>query len=278
MNKVEKSKLYMRIVTGAFLLVPVFSSLISTVHAVSLFSLGNKIWMAIALAIVFELGQLSSLMTLAVLDKINKVVIWSIFIVLALMQIMGNVYYTYDFISGKMLVEPTWLKNALELINHFTYNELKPATGKLVLSLVIGLPIPLISIAFLKSLTDYLKPDTIFDDGDNTQHNTIDDDTTTGNTVADDAKELEKELEKNDPTVDLSSLWEKVKNNKSLNEIWETEKQKENDAKNETPKTTTNKPTKKQPKEIDLGKINKNTNEPPDDSTESNSHTPYINN
>ena len=150
-------KFYKQIIVGAFLLVPFFSSIISTIHVVDLFSLGNITPLAIVLAVVFEMGQLSSLMTLTILDKINKTIVWSIFILLALMQILGNVYYSFDFITNKLAQNPNWLGSALELINKFTYSKVDVSTGKFIISLVVGLPIPLISIAFLKSLVDYLK-------------------------------------------------------------------------------------------------------------------------
>jgi hypothetical protein len=152
-----KSQLYKKLIIGAFLIVPILSSFISTVHVVTLFQLGNVVWMSIFLAVVFELGQLSSLLALAVLDKINKFLVWSIFILLAFMQILGNIYYTFDFIGLKLLENPEWLSSALELVNRFTYEDVNVNDAKFYVSLIIGIPIPLIAVAFLKSLVDYLK-------------------------------------------------------------------------------------------------------------------------
>lgn len=151
-----RNKWYKKLIVGAFLVVPTVSSLISTVHVVDLFGLGNEVWMAFALAMVFELGQLSSLLTLAILDKINKFVVWSIFFLLASMQILGNVYYSFDFVTNKLIEDPNWLGSALELINKFTFSEIDSSSAKFILALVIGIPVPIISIAFLKSLVDYL--------------------------------------------------------------------------------------------------------------------------
>ena len=87
-----------KIVIGSFLSVPVLSSLISTIHIITFFGLGNMSWMAIILALAFEIGSIASLMTLTVLDKVNRFAVWFIFFVLVVMQMLGNVYYTYDFI------------------------------------------------------------------------------------------------------------------------------------------------------------------------------------
>lgn len=158
MSAIGKDKAFRKLIVIAFLSVPFFSSIISTLHVVELFGLGNITWMAIILAVVFEVGQLSSLMTLMVMDKINKFLVWMIFFVLAAMQIIGNVYSTYHFMTSQLAINADWLKEALELINNFTYGNLEVEKGKFILSLVLGVPIPLISMAFLKSLTDYLKP------------------------------------------------------------------------------------------------------------------------
>ena len=130
-----------KIVTICFLAVPVLSSLISTIHIITFFGLGNMSWMAIVLALAFEIGSIASLMTLTVLDKINK-------------------YYTYDFISQAMVSHPQWIDSFIDLVEMMTMQKLEQRTTKFILSLLIGLPIPIISLAFLKSVSDYLKPDT----------------------------------------------------------------------------------------------------------------------
>ena len=116
--------------------------------------------MAIVLALAFEIGSIASLMTLTVLDKINKMVVWFIFFVLVIMQMLGNVYYTYDFISQAMVSHPQWIDSFIDLVEMMTMQKLEQRTTKFILSLLIGLPIPIISLAFLKSVSDYLKPDT----------------------------------------------------------------------------------------------------------------------
>ena len=149
-----------KIVIGSFLAVPVLSSLISTIHIITFFGLGNMSWMAIILALAFEIGSIASLMTLTVLDKVNRFAVWFIFFVLVVMQMLGNVYYTYDFISQAIVSNPQWIDSFIDLVEMMTMQKLEQRTTKFILSLLIGLPIPIISLAFLKSVSDYLKPDT----------------------------------------------------------------------------------------------------------------------
>lgn len=148
-----------KLTVGLFLAVPFLSSLISTLHIVSFFGLGNAVWMSIVLAVAFEIGSIASLMTLTVLDRINRVAVWFIFIVLISMQMIGNVYYTYDYISGMIDSNPKWISSFIELVEMVTMQTMDQKTTKFVLSLLIGLPIPLVSLAFLKSVADYLRQD-----------------------------------------------------------------------------------------------------------------------
>jgi hypothetical protein len=150
---------FRKLVVGSFLAVPALSSLISTIHIITFFGLGNMTWMAIILALAFEIGSIASLMTLAVLDKINRFAVWFIFVVLVAMQMLGNVYYTYDYISQAMVSNPQWIDSFIDLVEMMTMQKLEQRTTKFILSLLIGLPIPIISLAFLKSVSDYLKPE-----------------------------------------------------------------------------------------------------------------------
>lgn len=155
---------FRKIVIGSFLAVPALSSLISTIHIITFFGLGNMSWMAIILALAFEIGSIASLMTLTVLDKVNRFAVWFIFFVLVVMQMLGNVYYTYDFISQAMVSNPQWIDSFIDLVEMMTMQKLEQRTTKFILSLLIGLPIPIISLAFLKSVSDYLKPENNVED------------------------------------------------------------------------------------------------------------------
>ena len=142
----------------AFLSVPIAASFMSTLHLIDLFKLGNPGWMAVFLAITFEIGSIASFIALSVMRKIKKWIVLSIFFILFLEQLFGNVYSTFDYINQMLVIHPTWLASFTELIKPvFTPDD--PNTFKFILALVIGAFIPLISLAFLKSMVDYLEPD-----------------------------------------------------------------------------------------------------------------------
>lgn len=143
-------------VIGTFLSVPAISSVISTIHLIDLFNLGNPTWLSILLAVTFELGSIASLLAISVIDKIKTGAIWFIFFILSALQIIGNVYYSYSFTSDQILSNPTFLTNFMDLFSFITGDEIRDV--KIFLSCIIGIPIPLIALFFLKSNIDYLKP------------------------------------------------------------------------------------------------------------------------
>lgn len=66
---------------------------------------------------------------------------------------LGNCFYSFDYIFRKQLEDPNWLQT----INLFFENfGLKTNETHLIISLIIGAVIPLISLFFLKSTTDWV--------------------------------------------------------------------------------------------------------------------------
>lgn len=134
-------------IIGTFVSLYLIVSVISTIHVVEFFNLSNPKWLSISLAIAFEIGAAASLASLIALDKMNKFMVWALFIVLTLMQAMGNSYYAYTNIQDYSL----WS----EL---FGLSEEEPIFQKRILSVISGAILPLVALGFIKSLVDYIKP------------------------------------------------------------------------------------------------------------------------
>lgn len=150
-------ELIRKIIIGTFVSIPFLSSLISTIHLIGLFNLGNQEWMSITLAIAFELGSIASLLILTILDKVNKSMVMSIFVLLVFFQILGNVYFSFDYLNQHLIANPNWLGSFQELVSYFVAGD--QTLMKLLVSCLVSIPIPLISLLFLKSIVDYLKFD-----------------------------------------------------------------------------------------------------------------------
>ena len=134
-------------IISTFVILYLLVSVISTIHVIDFFKLSNPDWLAISLAVAFEIGAAASLASLVTLEKMNKGIVWGLFILLTLMQAMGNTYYAY-----------THLVNFQGWTELFGLTEEDLIYQKRVLSIVSGAILPIVALGFIKSLVDYIKP------------------------------------------------------------------------------------------------------------------------
>jgi hypothetical protein len=130
-----------------FVLLYVITSSISTIHVIEFFKLSNPDWLGISLAIAFEIGAAACLGAIIILEKTAKWLVWSLFIIITLVQMMGNVYFAYVHVHDYQ----SW-------IELFGLSEEEPIFQKRVLSITSGAILPIVALGFIKSLVDYIKP------------------------------------------------------------------------------------------------------------------------
>ena len=126
----NKSRLVSGFIIGTFVTLYLMVSVISTIHVIDFFKLSNPDWLAISLAIAFEVGAAASLASLIALKKMNKGLVWMLFFLLTAMQAMGNTYYAYIN-----------LENFQGWIELFGLSEEEPIYQKRILKLVLLLKI-----------------------------------------------------------------------------------------------------------------------------------------
>ncbi len=186
--KKQQNKVIHWFIIGTFVMLYILVSLISTIHVIEFFELSNDRWLAITLAIAFEIGASASLASIIVLDKMNKWIVWSLFFILTAMQGMGNTYYAFSNLHDYQ----GW-------IDLFGLNEEEPLYQKRILSIVSGAILPLVALGFIKSLVDYIKPN---EDVDSEEINKQEDDKVSIN------KEDDKVSNSDKSSIDIDSLLE----------------------------------------------------------------------
>lgn len=139
-----------------FLAVPFISSVISMIHVVKFLSLGNTGAVAVILAITYEIANLTILMAMVLMKKLRAFFVWACFVVLLSVQIIGNVYYSYDFISVSIQGDPGYLTTFISFIQEMIEFE-SNKTIIFTLACFLGLPIPMVSLFLVKSVVDYLE-------------------------------------------------------------------------------------------------------------------------
>ena len=137
-------------IKNIFLLPILLVVIISIFHTITWFEIGNIHSWAIYLSVAIEIFALTSLISVA--SGMNKISVWVLFVIVVLIQLIGNVYYTYSQID----VNSIMFKNWTELIEPFVYKwSLKD--HKIFLAYIQGGVLPLLS---LLSLHFYISYDT----------------------------------------------------------------------------------------------------------------------
>lgn len=144
----NENKLTKNFIIGTFVTLYIMVSVISTIHVIAFFELSNPKWLAITLALAFEVGAAASLASIIALKKMNKSIVWMLFFILTAMQAMGNAYFAY-----------VNLKDYKEWIELFGLIDYEPIFQKRILSIVSGAILPLVALGFIKSLVDYIRPE-----------------------------------------------------------------------------------------------------------------------
>ena len=142
-----KNKATHYFIIGSFVTLYLLVSIISTIHVIDFFKLSNPTWLAVSLAIGFEVGAAASLASLIILEKMNKGIVWGLFILLTAMQAMGNTYYAFSH-----------LENFTGWIELFGLQEEDLIYQKRMLAIISGAVLPVVALGFIKSLVDYIKP------------------------------------------------------------------------------------------------------------------------
>lgn len=126
-----------------FLFLYLMVALISFCHAVQFFNIGNEQWMSIILAFSFELGLALSLASILLSDKNKSQTFpWILMIVLTTVQVVGNVYSVFKYVS--LSQEEYYQYLAKPLL--FFMEEVDENTIQVVVSWIMGAILPIVAL------------------------------------------------------------------------------------------------------------------------------------
>lgn len=144
-----------RIIVISFLVIPLLSATISAFHVERFMRLGNPNLLSISTSVAYEISSLSIMVILVLIPNVKQTLVWTAFILLVFMQIIGNIYYAYDYIYVNIADNPMYVANFTRMVN--TFMVVEPSTCILILSCLIGAPVPIIALLLTKSTSDYFK-------------------------------------------------------------------------------------------------------------------------
>ena len=144
MSKIDK------VYIGLFIALYVAVGLVSTIHAVSFFSLANVLPLAILLAVAFEIGQAAVLFSILTDERQRKRFMpWCLMCILTLVQVIGNVYSSYKYLITNSIDMLRFFKEPI-----FVWGSIPGDVANVLLTYIIGAILPLVSLALSEMVTE----------------------------------------------------------------------------------------------------------------------------
>ena len=183
------NKHFRKIFLILFAILYISVALVSTFHAVSFFGLANNSWVSVMLAITFEIGQAAVLFSILTgASGKNKIIPWILMCVLTLVQILGNVFSSYEYLITNSADNLRFFKEPI-----FVWTDLPDDQCNVILTYIIGAILPIVALLMTSMVTNYLNKD------EEPIKEIKDDSGTTGQDGED-----EEQVETNDPIPDTS--------------------------------------------------------------------------
>lgn len=129
-------------------------AMISFCHAVQFFDIGNERWMSIVLAFSFELGLALSLASILLSDKNKSQTFpWILMIALTTVQVVGNVYSVFKYVSVSQEDYYQYLANSLL----FFLEEVDQNTIRVIVSWIMGAILPIVALLMTDMVASNIK-------------------------------------------------------------------------------------------------------------------------
>lgn len=134
-----------------FAILYVSVAFVSTFHAISFFGLANSMWIAVMLAITFEIGQAAVLFSILTNATKSKVIPWILMTVLTIVQVLGNVYSSYQYLITNSESLLRYFKEPI-----FVWMDMPDQQCNVILTYIIGAILPIVSLLMTSMVTGYL--------------------------------------------------------------------------------------------------------------------------
>jgi hypothetical protein len=128
---------------------------VSTYHAIAFFSLSNPTWLAVVLAVAFEVGQAGVLFSILTNTEKhnNKVMPWVLMSILTVVQVLGNVFSSYKYM----------ITHNADQIDYFTKSVLffvqspNPEYNYVMISYITGAILPVVALCMTSMVVRTLR-------------------------------------------------------------------------------------------------------------------------
>jgi hypothetical protein len=143
-----------RLIIRLAFLVPILSvAVISISHVVAWYDLANPISWAIYLSIAVEIAAMSAIAASSV--KVKGFSVWFVFIIVTLIQFIGNIFFSYSEINVSSKEFKDWAELTLPIFDGMGFDTEDATSQRRFLALLEGGLLPLISLTCLHFFIKY---------------------------------------------------------------------------------------------------------------------------
>lgn len=185
------NKNYRTLIVLAFLIPIIIVAIVSISHVTQWYGVSNPITWAVYLSVGVEIAAMSAVAALSANVGKN---IYIPFIIVTLIQFMGNVFFSYNFISVDAESFRQWVELVSPILQFMGVEASNLIAHKRILALLAGGMLPVISLTFLHMLVRFTEEQRLKEiEEENTTANTKNDTTeNTKNTTSEKAKNVIK--------------------------------------------------------------------------------------
>ena len=167
---------------------------VSTFHAFHFFGLANNSVMAAMLAGTFEIGQAAVLFSLLTdSDNRKKYMPWVLMCILTLVQVLGNVFSSYEYIITNSMDSLRYFKEPI-----FIWTNLPDEQANVIVTYIQGSLLPIVCLLLTSMVTSYLSKE----ENNNSSNEQI----------SDKPKDNNDKLEDNKTTLSVEQTKEQIEN------------------------------------------------------------------
>ena len=142
---------------------------VSIYHAIAFFGLSNASWLAVMLAVAFEIGQ-AAVLFYVLITKEKKILPWILMIMLTIVQVLGNVYSSYSYM---IINNPDLIKYFIDSVLFFLQDP-NPKVNQVMISYITGAILPIVSLLMTSMVVNVLnKEEDVITEPENTKENVI---------------------------------------------------------------------------------------------------------
>lgn len=147
------NKILYKVFIWTFIVLYAGTAFISYCHSIEFFNIGNEKWMSYILGAIFELGQATVLASLLLTNNKKILLPWLLMILLTAVQVIGNTYSVFKFMSLSENNYYIYLSKPLL----FWIEGISQDTVMIIIAWIIGAMLPIVALAMTSMVTNQMK-------------------------------------------------------------------------------------------------------------------------